>query len=81
MSLEFRTTPCTARPRRADTDLGAFSDADFAKLAAANGVQSPEAAIDAPMAPCHVDQPGTAHPMRLCAGWLAVVGRDHLVSA
>lgn len=30
------------------------------------------------MMACHRDQPGTAHPMRLCAGWLAVVGRDHL---
>lgn len=30
------------------------------------------------MMACHLDQPDTAHPIRLCAGYLAVVGRDHL---
>lgn len=30
------------------------------------------------MSACHKDQPDTAHPMRLCAGWLAVVGPDHI---
>ncbi|MFI7445821.1 DUF6283 family protein [Nonomuraea indica] len=32
----------------------------------------------APRMACHKDQPDTAHPMRLCAGWLAVVGPDHI---
>lgn len=27
---------------------------------------------------CRKDQPGAAHPMRLCAGWLAVVGPHHV---
>ncbi|MGK5557969.1 hypothetical protein ACSNOI_40825 [Actinomadura kijaniata] len=27
---------------------------------------------------CHKDQADTAHPLRLCAGWLAVVGPDHI---
>ncbi|MCX5278111.1 MULTISPECIES: hypothetical protein [Streptomyces] len=26
---------------------------------------------------CHLDQPGTAHPLRLRAGWLAIVGHHH----
>ncbi|MET8992561.1 hypothetical protein ACFYUK_45245 [Nonomuraea wenchangensis] len=26
---------------------------------------------------CHLDQPDTAHPLRLCAGWLAVNGPHH----
>lgn len=34
--------------------------------------------MDAPVMACHKDQPGTAHPLRLCAGWLAVVGPHHL---
>jgi hypothetical protein len=55
-----------------------FSDADMAKLAHANGVAGSEAAPNAPTMSCHRDQPGTAHAMRLCAGWLAVVGPHHL---
>jgi hypothetical protein len=27
---------------------------------------------------CHLDQPGTAHAYRWCAGWLATVGGYHL---
>ncbi|MGW5688825.1 DUF6283 family protein [Nonomuraea sp. NPDC003754] len=32
----------------------------------------------APRMACHKDQPDTAHPFRLCAGWLAVVGPEHI---
>ncbi|QWF81042.1 hypothetical protein HUW46_04467 [Amycolatopsis sp. CA-230715] len=55
-----------------------FSDEDMRKLAGANGSPGDEAPHSAPAMSCHLDQPGTAHPMRLCAGWLAVVGPHHL---
>ncbi|MFJ9782523.1 DUF6283 family protein [Amycolatopsis sp. NPDC101161] len=73
-----RSHPCRQCPWRRDADLTAFSDADMAKLANANGSAGSEAATSAPAMSCHIDQPDTTHPMRLCAGWLAVVGRDHL---
>ncbi|MFJ1768019.1 DUF6283 family protein [Amycolatopsis sp. NPDC088138] len=73
-----RTHPCAQCPWRQDADLTAFSDADMTKLANANGFAGCEAPADAPAMSCHLDQPDSAHPMRLCAGWLAVVGRHHL---
>ena len=73
-----RRYPCAQCPWRADVDLAMFSDADMAKLARANGVTRDEASMDAPAMACHLDQPGSAHPMRLCAGWMAVVGQHHL---
>lgn len=30
------------------------------------------------MVACHLDQPGTPHAYRWCAGWLATVGEYHL---
>jgi Family of unknown function (DUF6283) len=76
--LEYRDRPCRRCPWRTDTDLGDFSDDDFEKLRRANGTVGAEAPLGAPQTGCHLDQPGTAHAYRLCAGWLAVVGRDHL---
>ncbi|WP_328617267.1 DUF6283 family protein [Amycolatopsis sp. NBC_00355] len=73
-----RTHPCSQCPWRQDADLTTFSDADMTKLANANGSAGREAPTDAPAMSCHLDQPDTAHPMRLCAGWLAVIGRHHL---
>ncbi|MGH3737608.1 MAG: DUF6283 family protein [Micromonosporaceae bacterium] len=76
--VDHRRHPCAECPWRTDVDLSNFSDADFAKLAANNGLPGHEATVDTPMMACHRDHAGTAHPRRLCAGWLAVVGRDHL---
>lgn len=73
-----RTRPCVQCPWRAHADLTLFSEEDMAKLARANGSPGGEAAPSAPAMACHLDQPGTAHAMRFCAGWLAVVGRHHL---
>ena len=73
-----RTQPCRQCPWRRDADLTAFTDADMAKLANANGSTGAEADTSAPAMSCHLDQPDTTQPMRLCAGWLAVVGRHHL---
>jgi len=50
----------------------------MAMLRGANGGPGAEAARDATTVVCHLDQPGTAHAWRLCAGWLAVVGHHHL---
>ncbi|GLY43012.1 hypothetical protein Amsp01_090350 [Amycolatopsis sp. NBRC 101858] len=79
MTVEsYRTLPCRQCPWRRDADLTFFTDTDMAKLANANGTSGDEAAPNSPAMSCHIDQPDTAHPMRLCAGWLAVVGRNHL---
>lgn len=76
--LEFRSRPCAGRcPWVVGTNLADFSDADFAKLEGANGTPDCQAGPEAPSMACHLDQPGTAHPLRLCAGWLAVVGHHH----
>lgn len=74
----YRAYPCVQCPWRAGADLSSFSDGDMSRLVRANGAVGVEAARDAPAVACHLDQPDTSHPMRLCAGWLAVVGRHHL---
>lgn len=75
---EHRSRPCARCPWRRDVDLSAFTAADMAKLEGADGTPGAEASWNAPTMACHRDQPGTAHAMRLCAGWLAVVGHHHL---
>ena len=75
--LEHRDRPCRRCPWRTDADPAAFTDRDMDKLSAANGTPDNPAGLNAPTMSCHLDQPGTAHPMRLCAGWLAVVGPHH----
>ncbi|MGP4105248.1 DUF6283 family protein [Nonomuraea sp. KM90] len=89
-ATEFRSRPCSGErvcPWRTDADLTAFSEEDMLRLQRAQqGVMRPtdtsEADVarltHAPRMACHKDQPDTAHPMRLCAGWLAVVGPDHI---
>ncbi|MBR7830614.1 hypothetical protein KDK95_30210 [Actinospica sp. MGRD01-02] len=76
--LDYRRRPCTECPWRRDADLGKFTDSDFAKLEATNGIPGTEAPPSAAAMSCHLDQPDTAHPLRLCAGWLAVIGYHHL---
>jgi Family of unknown function (DUF6283) len=77
-SVEYRQRPCVDCPWRTDADLDKFSDQDFAKLVRTNGVPGGEAPPGTNTMACHQDQPGTAHAMRLCAGWFAVVGPDHI---
>ncbi|MFI6883848.1 DUF6283 family protein [Streptosporangium canum] len=90
---EYRTRPCagTGRvcPWRTDADLTAFSDADMDRLVRAGGgdtapgahsLDDVERMAAAPQMACHRDQPDTAHSLRLCAGWLAVVGPHHLLT-
>lgn len=76
--LEHRTHPCRRCPWRLDADLTDFTDADMAMLRRADGRPGDEASSTAPHVACHRDQPGTGRAWRLCAGWLAVVGYNHL---
>lgn len=76
--VDHRAWPCAGCPWRTDTDLSAFSLTDVSKLARTNGSPGDEASLTTPTMACHQDQLGTRHARRLCAGWLAVVGRDHL---
>jgi hypothetical protein len=75
---DHRKRPCTKCPWLTSTDLTEFSDEDMDMLRRANGRPGAEAPVDAPIVACHRDQPGTAHAMRWCAGFLAVVGEQHL---
>jgi hypothetical protein len=85
-TVEFRTLPCVRCPWRRDANLSLFTDDDFARLLAANAgvivtINDPAEVyglLAAPCMVCHKDQVDTAHPLRLCAGWLAVVGPHHL---
>lgn len=76
--MNYRQRPCVDCPWRTDADLSKFTDHDFAKLVRTNGTPGDEAPPGTTMMACHQDQPGTAHAMRLCAGWFAVVGPDHV---
>ncbi|MFM9462804.1 DUF6283 family protein [Streptomyces scabiei] len=75
---DHRKLPCTKCPWLTSTDLTEFSDKDMDMLRRANGRPGVEAPVNAPIVACHRDQPGTAHAMRWCAGFLAVVGEQHL---
>lgn len=87
---EFRARPCAGAgrvcPWRRDADLTLFSEEDMARLIRASGGDTTGGAhslddaarmMSAPRMACHRDQPDTAHPLRLCAGWLTVIGPDH----
>ena len=65
-------------PRGAGSKILEFSDEDMDMLRRANGCPGAEAPVNAPIVACHRDQPSTAHPLRWCAGFLAVVGEQHL---
>jgi hypothetical protein len=77
-SVDYRQRPCTGCPWRTDADLPSFGIADMRKLLTADGRPGAEAPATAPVMSCHQDQPGSPHAMRLCAGWLAVVGPHHI---
>ncbi|MGH3240884.1 MAG: DUF6283 family protein [Spirillospora sp.] len=65
--------PCRTCPWRVDT-AGRIVYPNLAEYAAGTiGGPGEEAPLGAPMFACHAVEAGW-----LCAGWLAVVGRDHL---
>ncbi|MFI7107031.1 hypothetical protein ACIBK9_12040 [Nonomuraea sp. NPDC050227] len=85
-TLEFRSRPCGGErvcAWRRDADLTAYSDEDIRKLIqvsegdARGGAHTMDEAAQrfgSRRMACGLDQPDAAHPLRLCAGWLAVVG-------
>ncbi|WP_100112514.1 DUF6283 family protein [Streptomyces alboflavus] len=75
---DHRKRPCTKCPWLTRTDLTEFTEADMEMLQEANGRRGAEAPLNAPIVACHRDQPGTTHAWRWCAGFLAVVGEQHL---
>ncbi|MFI9597669.1 DUF6283 family protein [Nonomuraea sp. NPDC052265] len=89
-TLEFRSRPCGGErvcPWRRDADLTAYSDEDIRKLIQAGEGDTRGGAYTLEVAEqmfgghrmsCHLDQPDSAHPLRLCAGWLAVVVPHHV---
>ncbi|MEU8319667.1 DUF6283 family protein [Nonomuraea sp. NPDC048881] len=89
-TLEFRSRPCGGErvcPWRRDADLTAYSDEDIRKLiqagegdtrGGAHSLDEAELMFGGRRMACHLDQPDAAHPLRLCAGWLAVVGPPHV---
>ncbi|MBO2461141.1 DUF6283 family protein [Actinomadura violacea] len=69
------TRPCRACPWRVDT-IGRIRFPNIAEYAAGTiGRPGEEAPLGALLFGCHAVK---AEPGWLCAGWLAVVGRDHL---
>ncbi|MGW5161698.1 hypothetical protein ACWEPN_40050 [Nonomuraea wenchangensis] len=82
-TLEFRVRPCAGErvcPWRRDADLTAYTDQDMRRLIKAGRGDTRDGAWSQAEAEqitggrrmaCHLDQPDTAHPLRLCAGWLA----------
>ncbi|MED7931158.1 hypothetical protein SMD20_43540 [Nonomuraea sp. LP-02] len=52
-------------PSRGDTRHGAWSQAEAEPITGGRRMG------------CHLDQPDPAHPLRLCAGWLAVIDPHH----
>lgn len=73
--LKRAKRPCPRCPFRKDAPPGEFPAGRYACLAKTAGEPGAEAAFDAPMFGCH--QSKDARPYA-CAGWLAVVGREHL---
>lgn len=67
--------PCSNCPWRRDSPAGEFPVERYAALRETAGLPGSEAGLDAPLFACHKSEPGRD---RACAGWLAVIGVDHL---
>lgn len=88
-TLKFRARPCAGErvcPWRRDADLTVYTDEDMRRLieasqgdtrGGAHSLAEAEQIADGRRMACHPDQPDTSHPLRLCAGWLAVIGPHH----
>lgn len=73
--MHHRKKPCRECPWRRDTPPGQFDEDRYEALRSTVGEQGAEASWDAPMFACHLTAEGREQP---CAGWLAVVGIEHL---
>lgn len=67
--------PCDECPWRRDTLPGKFPACRYDALRETSGRRGAEAPLGAPMFACHKSPEGEE---RACAGWLAVVGAEHL---
>lgn len=67
--------PCGNCPFRRDSPAGEFPAERYEALRVTAGARGHEAGLGAPIFACHKSEPGRD---RACAGWLAVVGIDHL---
>ncbi len=67
--------PCLECPWKRTSPPGQFDACRYEALTDTAGTPGAEAPLDAPIFACHKTQEGGD---RACAGWLAVVGRDHL---
>lgn len=67
--------PCSECPWRADAEPGRFPACRYEALTATAGAPGAEVGFEAPIFACHKTPDGGE---RACAGWLAVVGYDHL---
>jgi hypothetical protein len=70
-----RRAPCKECPFRRDVSPGQFPAERYEALQATAGSPGCEAALDAPLFACHRSPEGRE---MACAGWLAVVGEEHL---
>lgn len=74
-AMRHRETPCSECPWRRDAPPGQFPRERYEELRATVGAPGEEVSFDAPMFACHKSIPGGERP---CAGWLAVVGYEHI---
>jgi hypothetical protein len=73
--LPHAKKPCAECPWRLDAQPGQFPACRYDALRATAGRPGAEAPLGAPIFACHKTVEGREIA---CAGWLAVVGRDHL---
>lgn len=67
--------PCDECPWRRDAEPGRFPAERYEALRATAGRAGAEAGLHAPMFACHKTPDGAD---RVCAGWLATVGAEHI---
>jgi len=73
--LPHAQRPCTECPWRRDQPPGRFSPERYETLRDTAGTPGREVGFQAPVFACHKSTEG--HDL-VCAGWLAVVGCEHL---
>jgi Family of unknown function (DUF6283) len=73
--MRYRSAPCANCLWRRDSPPGGFAPGRYEALRATAGRPGAEAGLGAPIFACHKSTEGRD---RACAGWLAVVGIEHL---
>lgn len=73
--MPYAARPCGECPWRVDAIPGKFPPERYDQLRATAGGPGAEVGFDAPIFACHMSHEGKD---RACAGWLAVVGFEHL---